>query len=107
MAMQEVTARLDRIDARLERWEAEFRDLNAEQRRERAEARGFMDASLVRYGQITDEMVGALQALGAEILAQRQVSEAAMADQHDEIRANTQAVLRLLDERFGPEPPQG
>ena len=107
MAMHEVTARLDRIDARLERWEAEFRHLNPEQRRERAETRGFMEGALARYAHITDEMVGALQALGAEILAQRQVSEAAMADQRDEIRANTQAVLRLLDERFGPEPPQG
>jgi len=96
MAMQDVTARLDRIDTRLERWEAEFKDLNPEQRRERAEARGFMEESRLRYAQITDEMVGALRALGAEIL-----------DQRETIRANTQAVLRLLDERFGPERPQG
>jgi len=94
MALEAVAARLERIEARLEAWEAEFRDLNAEQRRERTEARGFMDASLVRYGQITDELVGALRALGAEIL-----------DGREQIRPNTQAVLRLLDERFGPEPP--
>jgi cupin superfamily acireductone dioxygenase involved in methionine salvage len=96
MAMNEVVARLDRIDVRLERWEAESSRTNAEQRRERLEARDFMDALLRRHAGVTQDMIAALQALQAEIL-----------DQREQIQATTQAILRLLDERFGPERPQG
>jgi hypothetical protein len=92
--MDEVIARLERIDERIEQWRVEVEGLTDEQRIERALAEGFRERTELRSAQITDLMVGALQALGAEIL-----------DGREQIRANTQAVLRLLDERFGPEAP--
>jgi len=95
MAMEEVIARLELADQKLERWRGETRDLTEKQRLERLEARDFMQALTQRSAEIADLHIGALRALGAEIL-----------DGREQIRANTQAVLRLLDERFGPEPPR-
>lgn len=92
MAQSEVIARLDLIDQRLERWEGD-RDRSL---RENVELRAFLDELLRRHAVITQDWVAALAALQAETI-----------DGREQLRANTQAVLRLLDERFGPEPPQG
>jgi hypothetical protein len=83
---------LERIDRIERRWEGA-----PERWMERdVDMREFIDAITLRHVSVTQEAIGALQLLQGEI-----------ADQRDEIKASTQATLRLLDERFGPDPPQG
>lgn len=89
MTNGDVNERIDRIE---ERWAAE----RSRWMQRDVELKRFVDEITRRHVLITQEAIGALQMLQAEI-----------ADQRDEIKANTQAVLRLLDERFGPQPPQG
>jgi hypothetical protein len=109
---------LERMDARIERsdrrWEEEQvrwaerdrkwaeRDRANElkwEKRDR-EQREFMDALLERSASMNERMIVALEAFQAEVLRD-------LADGRDQLRANTQAVLRLIDERFGPEPSNG
>jgi multidrug resistance efflux pump len=100
----EILARIDRtlerMDARQEagdrRWEEEQRRWAERDREQRA----FFDGLLTRSAAITEAQIVGLQEF------QREMSEE-LADQRAQIRANTEAVLRLLDERFGPEHPQG
>lgn len=89
MATEDILAGVRRIE---ERWQDE---------RERwmqrdVTQREFVDALTDRHVRVTQAMIGAIEDLRAEV-----------ADQRQQIQANTQAILRLLDERFGPEPPQG
>ncbi len=100
MASADVVERIDRIERR---WEQE---------RERwmqrdVDMKTFIDAITERHVKITQEAIGALQLLQGEIEDQRRAMQMEMADQRDALRAHTQALLRLLDERFGPDPPQG
>jgi hypothetical protein len=78
-------------DRRFHEW-SENRDRrfhNWTEKRDR-EMREFLDALTERHVGITQQMIGAITKLQAEI-----------ADQRAQIQANTRAVLRLLD-RFGP-----
>jgi hypothetical protein len=89
VATEDILAGVRRIE---ERWQEE---------RERwmqrdVTLREFMDALTDRHVRVTQAMIGALGTLQAEV-----------ADQRQQIQANTEAILRLLDERFGPQPPQG
>jgi hypothetical protein len=89
VATEDILAGIRRIE---ERWQEE-----RERWAERDVAlREFLDGLTQRHVRVTQAMIGALGGLQAEI-----------ADQRQQIQANTQALLRLLDERFGPEPPQG
>lgn len=84
------------VDSREERW-ADWAEASEKRWEERgAENRRFHQGLLTRHAEITERMIGALSDMTAEI-----------ADGRQQIQANTRAVLRLLDERFGPEPPQG
>jgi len=73
--------------------------------------RSFMDSLTRRHVAVTQEMIAALQTFQAEIVAeladQRTAFTAELSDQRAALNANTQAFLPLLDERFGPERPQG
>jgi hypothetical protein len=60
------------------------------------ETRRYNDALLERHVTITQHLIDAMQAGFASLQAE-------IADQREQIQANTAAVLRLLD-RFGPEP---
>lgn len=98
---------LERIDGRIERsdrrWEEEQRhwaerDRRWEAREEKRdlEWRQFTRETTLRNARMTQEMIAAIAAI-----------ETRVNDQREQIRANTEAVLRMLDERFGPERPQG
>jgi hypothetical protein len=75
------------------------RDLDSERKWERRdrENREFLDALLGRSANMNDEMIRALRSFQVEMHRE-------LADGRDQVRANTEAVLRLIDERFGPEP---
>lgn len=85
------------------RWEE--RDRRWEERDR--EMRAFMDALTRRHVEVTQEMIAELGRLGERMDANSACLQAEIADQRDQIQANTKALLRLLDERFGPERPQG
>lgn len=77
-----------------------------------AEDRRYLDALLERHVTITQAMITAMQGGFAELSEAIQASlaelQAEIADQREQIRANTEATWRMLD-RFGegPAPAQG
>lgn len=59
-------------------------------------SRRFHDELLKTNARITEDLIAAIGVIRAEV-----------EDSREQIQANTRAVLRLLDERFGPEPGEG
>jgi hypothetical protein len=100
---EDILAGIRRIE---ERWQEE-----RERWAERDVAlREFLDGLTERHVRVTQAMIGALGDLHVGIGGlQGEIRDlrAEIADQRQQIQANTQALLRLLDERFGPKPPQG
>ena len=89
MATEDILAGVWRIE---ERWKEE-RD---RWKQREASLQDFLDALTDRHVRVTQAMIDAIDNLSGEV-----------ADQRQQIQANTRAILRLLDDRFGPEPPRG
>ncbi|MGH2984440.1 MAG: hypothetical protein ACRDK5_09345 [Solirubrobacterales bacterium] len=86
---------LRKIDRTLERNTEAF-----ERNRDRDdEFRRYLDALLERHAGITQHLIEAIDSGLAQLQAE-------IADQREQIQANTQALLRVLD-RLGPSPQQG
>lgn len=94
---------IERIERIERRWEEERERWMARD----VEMRTFLDAITERHVRVTQEAIGALQLMQGQIEQQTREYRREMAGQRDALRAHTEALLRLLDERFGPEPPQG
>ena len=111
MAQDDLLQRIDRtLDARdreqrawleaQKREQREWLDAQSREQREWVEAqsreqREWLDALTERHVGITQRMIAAIDQLQAEI-----------ADQRAQIQANTQALLKVLDQ-LGPSPQQG
>jgi hypothetical protein len=62
-----------------------------------ADERRYLDAFFDRHAKVTDAMVGAMN----EISRSMQALQSEIADQREQIQANTAALLRVLDRLEG------
>lgn len=84
---------LRRIDRMLEKRDHEQREWLETQRREQRE---WLDAHTERQVAITQDLIASIHSGFAQLQAE-------IADQRAQIKANTDALLKVLD-RFGPSP---
>ncbi len=68
-----------------------------------AEMKRYLDGLLERHVTITQAMIGSIAKMEAEMQAGFAALQAEIADQREQIKANTAATWAMLD-RFGPEP---
>ncbi len=108
---------LDRIDAGLDasekRWarrdellEADREEAQRRWERLAADNRRYNDALLERHARITGDMIAALRRHGDEESARTTAILAEIADQREQIQAQTRALLQVID-RLPPPHPQG
>jgi ABC-type transporter Mla subunit MlaD len=84
-AFERTISTLERVDRRLDQ---------SQEREE--EHRLFIRETTERNARITDSLIAAIQSFSADLQAE-------ISDQREQIQANTQAILRVLD-RFPPGP---
>lgn len=94
--LERIDGRIERSDRRGEEERRRWAERDRRWEKRDREWQRFTRETTIRNARITQEMIAAIAAI-----------EARVNDQREQIRANTEAVLRMLDERFGPERPQG
>lgn len=112
--LERIDRTLDRIDARLEqgdkRWEESERrweKRDREWKRLADENRRYNDALLKRHAGITQAQIAAIDAIREQSSADSAALQAEIADQRSEIRAQTEALLRIIDRLPPGNRPQG